>query len=50
MVFGSLGTSFWFAGGLVGAGGVEGEGAKDLASGGMDDAEVQVFDEPDKER
>ena len=34
-----------FAGGLVGACGVEGEGAEDFAGGGVDDADVEVGDE-----
>jgi hypothetical protein len=37
----------WFAGGLVGAGCVEGKGAEDFARGGVDDADVEVFDEAD---
>ena len=38
-------ASFWFAGGLVVAGGVEGQFAEELAGGGVDDADVQVADE-----
>ncbi len=32
---------------MVGAGGVEGEGAEDFAGGCVDDADVEVFDEAD---
>jgi hypothetical protein len=32
---------------LVGAGGVEGEGAEDFAGSGVDDADVEVVDEGD---
>ena len=35
----------WLAGGLVVAGGVEGEFAEQFAGGGVDDADVQVLDE-----
>jgi hypothetical protein len=35
----------WAAGGLVAAGGVEGELAEEFAGGGVDDADVQVLDE-----
>jgi hypothetical protein len=38
-------ASFGFAGGLVVAGGVEGQFAEELAGGGVDDADVQVADE-----
>jgi hypothetical protein len=34
-----------FAGGLVVAGGVDGELAEEFAGGGVDDADVQVLDE-----
>jgi hypothetical protein len=48
-VFPSAGRSWWgagwAAGGLVGAGGVEGELAEEFAGGGVDDADVQVLDE-----
>jgi hypothetical protein len=35
----------WSAGGLVVAGGVEGEVAEEFAGGGVDDADVEVGDE-----
>jgi hypothetical protein len=35
----------WPAGGLVVAGGVEGELAEEFAGGGVDDADVEVLDE-----
>ena len=35
------------SGGLVGAGGVEGEGSDDLAGGGVEDADVEIGDEHD---
>jgi hypothetical protein len=35
----------WVSGGLVVAGGVDGELAEELAGGGVDDADVQVLDE-----
>src|SRR3954469_1487730 len=35
----------WPAGGLVVAGGVDGQLAEELAGGGVDDADVQVLDE-----
>ena len=37
--------SGWAAGGLVVAGGVEGEFAEEFACGGVDDADVEVLDE-----
>jgi len=37
----------WSAGGLVVAGGVEGEVAEEFAGGGVDDADVEVGDEED---
>ena len=37
--------SGWAAGGLVVAGGVEGEVAEEFAGGGVDDADVEVLDE-----
>jgi hypothetical protein len=49
--FGPFGFWCWSwgsAGGLVVAGGVEGEGAEDLAAGGVDDADVEVGDEEDR--
>ena len=39
--------SGWSAGGLVVAGGVEGEVAEEFAGGGVDDADVEVGDEED---
>jgi hypothetical protein len=36
------------AGGLVGAGEVEGELAQEFAGGGVDDADVEVLDEQDE--
>ena len=39
------GSSSWAAGGLVVAGGVEGQFAEEFAGGGVDDADVQVLDE-----
>jgi hypothetical protein len=39
------GGSFGFAGGLVVAGGVEGQLAEEFAGGGVDDADVEVFDD-----
>src|SRR5687768_18364279 len=39
------GGSGWSSGGLVVAGGVDGELAEELAGGGVDDADVQVLDE-----
>ena len=43
---GCSGRGSWgSAGGLVGAGGVEGEIAQEFAGGGVDDADVQVLDE-----
>ncbi|GAA4748845.1 hypothetical protein GCM10023328_34170 [Modestobacter marinus] len=39
------GGSGWSAGGLVVAGGVEGEFAEEFAGGGVDDADVQVLDQ-----
>lgn len=41
------GWSGWSAGGLVVAGGVEGEVAENFAGGGVDDADVEVVDERD---
>ena len=50
-VFALAGCSFrgsgWPAGGLVVAGGVEGEVAEQFAGGGVDDADVEVVDEHD---
>jgi hypothetical protein len=46
-VFGFLGAACGFAGVLVGAGGVEFEGAQDFAGGGVDDADVEFVDEAD---
>ena len=47
-VFPSAGCSGWGAGwpagGLVAAGGVEGQFAQEFAGGGVDDADVQVLD------
>ena len=37
----------WSAGGLVVAGGVEGEVAEEFAGGGVDDVDVEVGDEED---
>ena len=37
--------AWWSAGGLVVAGGVEGELAEDFAGGGVDDGDVEVLDE-----
>src|ERR1700757_881641 len=37
--------SWWLAGGLVDAGGVEGELAEEFSGGGVDDADFQVVDE-----
>ena len=39
------GGAGWAAGGLVVAGGVEGELAEEFAGGGVDDADVEVLDE-----
>ncbi len=39
--------SGWSSGAVVGACGVDGEGADDLAGGGVDDAYVEVGDEQD---
>ena len=36
--------AWWAAGGLVVAGGVQGELAEDLAGGGVDDGDVEVLD------
>lgn len=44
-IFGFSCWAGWSAGGLVVAAGVEGEGAEDLAGGGIDDADVEVVDE-----
>jgi hypothetical protein len=41
------GGAFGFAGGLVVAGGVDGEVAEKFAGGGVDDADVEVVDEQD---
>jgi len=41
------GWAFGFAGGLVVAGGVDGELAEEFAGRGVDDADVQVVDEQD---
>ena len=37
--------SWWSSGGLVVAGGVDGEFAEEFAGGGVDDADVEVVDE-----
>jgi len=42
---GVAGWSFWCSGGLVVAGGVDGEFAEEFAGGGVDDADVEVVDE-----
>jgi len=42
---GVVGWSFWCSGGLVVAGGVDGEFAEEFAGGGVDDADVEVVDE-----
>src|SRR4051794_10569295 len=39
------GGSGWSAGGLVVAGGVDGEFAQEFTGGGVDDADVQVLDQ-----
>jgi hypothetical protein len=39
--------SFWFSGGLVVAGGVEGEVAQEFAGADVDDADVVVLHEED---
>ena len=38
-------SSWWFAGGLVVAGGIEGEVAEEFSGGRVDDADVEVLDE-----
>lgn len=45
--FWCCGGCFGCSGGLVVAGGVEGESAQQLAGGGVDDADVEVLDEQD---
>lgn len=44
---GAVGSAAFRAGGLVGAGGVEGELAEEFAGGGVDDADVEVVDQED---
>ncbi len=44
---GAFWSSWGFAGAVVVAVGVEGEGADDFSGGGVDDADVEVVDEQD---
>ncbi len=44
---GSFGAAWGSAGAVVSVVGVDGEGADDLAGGGVDDADVEVMDEGD---
>jgi hypothetical protein len=42
-----VGWSWWSAGGLVVASGVDGQFAEEVFGGGVDDADVEVVDEQD---
>ena len=44
---GSFGAAWWSSGAVVAAFGVDGEGADNLAGGGVDDADVVAVDEQD---